>query len=217
MAQPDPFDSLLTLEDTLYTTAYTLGQSDGSRAGRIEGRIFGLEKGFDKFAALGTLHGRSVLWASRLPQQKLTPPQQTPQQNPKSDSNEEEQRKGKKLPLLAANPRLQSNVTLLHSLTDPETFSTDNTEDAVANFDDRFKRAGAKVKVIERIVGEGEAHALSSTTSSSKAPAGRGGGEQGRAGKGATVRRGVGEGSAGKTKGVGDGNMEDFAGSRLVR
>jgi hypothetical protein len=67
----DPFDTLLTLEDTLYTTAYSLGVSDGAHAGRIEGRIFGLEKGFDKFAELGQLHGRSVVWGARLP--SLTP------------------------------------------------------------------------------------------------------------------------------------------------
>jgi hypothetical protein len=63
----DPFDDLLTLEDTLYTAAYDLGVSDGAHAGRIEGRIFGLEKGFEKFAELGQLHGRSVIWGSRLP------------------------------------------------------------------------------------------------------------------------------------------------------
>jgi hypothetical protein len=46
----DPFDSVLNLEDDLYTSAYALGAADGSRAGRVEGRIFGLEKGFEKFA-----------------------------------------------------------------------------------------------------------------------------------------------------------------------
>jgi hypothetical protein len=54
-------------------------------------------------------------------------------------------------------PRLQSHVSTLHALTDPATFSTLNTEDAVADYDDRFKRAGAKAKIIERI-------ATSSTT-----------------------------------------------------
>ena len=137
----DPFDTLLTLEDTLYTTAYTLGASDGAHAGRIEGRIFGLEKGFEKFAALGQLHGRSVIWASRLPSLS-------------SSNNLETEKKGDatentcQLPTFAQNERLRNNTTLLHSLTDLETFDTANTEEAVADFDDRFKRAGAKAKVI---------------------------------------------------------------------
>ncbi|KAI4642561.1 uncharacterized protein J4E79_011443 [Alternaria viburni] len=141
---PDPFDALLTLEDTLYTTAYNLGATSGAHAGRIEGRIFGLEKGFEKFASLGELHGRSVVWGSRLP--GLT-------SNAVSTTKHEEE-EGKTLPQLKSNERLRNNTTLLHSLTDPLTFDTANTEEGVADFDDRFKRAGAKAKVIERIVGE---------------------------------------------------------------
>lgn len=193
--QTDPFDTLLTLEDSLYTTAYSQGVSDGARAGRIEGRVFGLEKGFEKFAALGELHGRSVVWAGRLPQ--LAAPK--PSDLDEKVTGAEEQ---KKSPLLANNARLQNNITLLHSLTDPETFSTDNTEEAVADFDDRFRRAGAKAKVIERIVGE------SDQSSASKSPDG-----SPKRGKGGPVRV-VGEG---KKKGKGDDSMEDFAGSRLVR
>lgn len=189
----DPFDSLLTLEDTLYTSAYTQGSTDGARAGRIEGRVFGLEKGFEKFAALGELHGRSVVWGSRALTQLIQPAVQ------KADENTNEARQHDvELPKLQASQRLINNITLLHSLTDPLTFSTENTEEAVADFDDRVKRAGAKAKVIERIVGESE--------STSKSP------------EGSPAR--------GKTKGVrlgdkkgqkGDDNMEDFAGSRLLR
>lgn len=187
--QDDPFDTLLTLEDSLYTTAHSQGVADGARAGRIEGRVFGLEKGFEKFAGLGELHARSVVWAARLPQLALKP-----------EKLEKLDEKQKKLPLLADNARLQNNITLLHSLTDPETFSTDNTEEAVADFDDRFRRAGAKAKVIERIVGESD--------QASKSPDG-----PPARGKGGPVRV-VGEG---KKKGKGDDSMEDFAGSRLVR
>ena len=35
-SETDPFDDILTLEDTLYTAAYDLGASDGAHAGRIE-------------------------------------------------------------------------------------------------------------------------------------------------------------------------------------
>jgi len=33
--------------------------------------------------------------------------------------------------------------------------STENTEEAVSEFDDRLKRAEGKAKIIERLVGEG--------------------------------------------------------------
>ncbi|KAH4053669.1 hypothetical protein HBH49_086900 [Parastagonospora nodorum] len=179
----DPFDmsSLLTLEDTLYTTAYAQGASDGSRAGRIEGRIFGLEKGFEKFAALGELHGRSVVWGARA----LTTT---------TAAVEKEQKEGmERMPNLSQNQRLVNNVTLLHSLTDPMTFSTENTEEAVADFDDRVKRAGAKAKVIERIVGE-----------TGKSPDG-----SPARGKARNVKLNEGK--------KGDDSIEDFAGSRLLR
>jgi hypothetical protein len=190
----DPFDmdSLLTLEDTLYTTAYNLGASDGARAGRIEGRIFGLEKGFEKFAELGQLHGRSVVWGARA----LTLPATTSTQitaTEKENENDNVTGDGVKMSRLPKNLRLVNNVTLLHSLTDPLTFSTDNTEEAVADFDDRVKRAGAKAKVIERIVGE-----------TAKSPDG-----SPARGKARNVKLNEAK--------KGDDSIEDFTGSRLLR
>ena len=67
-ADSDPFDDLLSLEDKFYKEGYDLGVSDGERAGRVEGRLFGLEKGFEKYAAMGRLHGRAIIWAGRLPE-----------------------------------------------------------------------------------------------------------------------------------------------------
>lgn len=63
----DPFDSLFTLEETFYREGYELGLADGKRAGLIEGRLTGLERGFEKFAQMGRLHGKCVVWAGRLP------------------------------------------------------------------------------------------------------------------------------------------------------
>jgi hypothetical protein len=185
----DPFDSLLTLEDTLYTTAYTSGINAGSRAGRIEGRVFGLEQGFEKFATLGELHGRSVVWGARA----LTSP--TPQSTSPSAAGVKEGEIGdEQIPTFhPTSTRLLNNITLLHSLTDPETFSTENTEEAVADFDDRVRRAGAKAKVVERIVGENKVAA-----EGAKSP-----------------KRGT-ESDKGNAK-KGDDSMEDFAGSRLLR
>jgi hypothetical protein len=191
----DPFDDLLTLEDTLYTTAHSHGISDGARAGRIEGRIFGLEKGFEKFAELGSLHGRGTVWGARLGMsvaQTAAPPALSA--TPASPT---------RLPEIP-NPstRLLSNTSLLYHLTDPSTFSTANTEASVADFDDRVKRAGAKAKVIERIVGE-------SSAQDSRSP------ERGasKGGKGKSIRL---EGEAAKRGKKGDDNMEDFMGSRLI-
>jgi hypothetical protein len=181
--EDDPFDSLLTLEDTLYTSAYDQGVADGARAGRVEGRIFGLEKGFEKFAELGELHGRSVVWGGRI----------SAFASASSGSSSEN-----KLPDLPSNSRMHNNVSLLHSLTDLETFSIENTEEAVADFDDRFKRAGAKAKVIERIVGE-------SPSANAKSP-------DGSSGPGRNVRL------EGDKKGKkGDDSIEDFMGSKLLR
>lgn len=208
------FDSLLNLEDTLYTTAYTQGASDGAQAGRIEGRVFGLEKGFEKFTSLGQLHGRSVIWGSRVLNPSVNSSttneaktqieeKQTQNQSATPKTSIREDGQTKDLPSQAQVPssRLVNNITLLHSLTDPETFSTENTEEAVADFDDRFKRAGAKAKVIERILKEDDG------TASAKSPEG-----SPARGKARNVAL---EGQAKSKKG--DDSMEDFAGSRLLR
>ncbi len=92
---------------------------------------------------------------------------------------------------------------MLHSLTDPLTFSTDNTEDAVADFDDRLKRAGAKAKVIERSIGEDGSHSASDSPSHSL-PRGKSGGDPAK-------------GEVRKKEARDDNNFEDFAGSRLLR
>lgn len=222
----DPFDDLLTLEDTLYTTAHSQGIADGSRAGRIEGRIFGLEKGFEKFAALGELHGRGAVWGARIAGARSLPPTMTTT-TPSTTSttpattttttaaaqNSTPAQASTTLPQFPIpSSRLTTNISLLYHLTDPPTFSTANTEPSVADYDDRFKRAGAKAKVVERIIGE------STYASNQEATAERAGG----ASKARNVRL-EGEGSKSKsTRGRGGGgkggddNMEDFGGSRLI-
>ncbi|CAD0095498.1 unnamed protein product [Aureobasidium vineae] len=135
--QPDDFDSLFNLEEEYYTEGYNLGVADGSRAGRIEGRLFGLEKGFEKFAAMGNLAGRNAIWEARISDQ-----------NPAEESEF-------KLPKLSGGTRLQKHLQTLFALTEAESLSTENNEDSVSDFDDRLKRAEGKVKVIEKLVSEG--------------------------------------------------------------
>ena len=187
--EDDPFDSVLDLEETYYQEGYDLGVADGSRAGRIEGRVFGIEKGFEKFAAMGMLHGRAAVWASRLPRKKeqgkdnekkatITQDEVTSSSLEASPNNliptssealvpAGDGVVASGLPPLAVNPRLERHIQTLFALVEPDTFSTENTEESVADFDDRLKRAGAKAKVIERIVGEGDVDARQTDTSPS--------------------------------------------------
>ncbi|KFY27043.1 hypothetical protein V493_03726 [Pseudogymnoascus sp. VKM F-4281 (FW-2241)] len=150
----DPFDDLLDLEEKFYDEGYQLGTTEGAKAGKIEGRVFGLEKGFEKFVEAGRLHGRSVVWAGRLPQgdvpDKSASSAEVQQGEPHTAASIPQ---GTSLPVLS-NPRLEKHVRVLYALSEPASLSTDNSEDAVSDFDDRLKRAHAKVKIIERLVGE---------------------------------------------------------------
>lgn len=150
----DPFDDLLGLEDKFYDEGYQLGSTEGAKAGKIEGRVFGLEKGFEKYVEAGRLNGRSIVWAGRIPQEdmpdKAASAAEVQQGEPHTANSIPE---GTSLPLLT-NPRTRKHIQVLYGLSEPASLSTDNTEDAVSDFDDRLKRAHAKVKILERLLGE---------------------------------------------------------------
>lgn len=150
----DPFDTLLSLEDQYYNEGYELGVADGSRAGRIEGRVFGLEKGFEKFAAMGTVAGRCAVWEARLPDQMSALRGSSESSAASKDTSQGEEPVSRIAPL-PANARLQKHLQTLSALTEAESLSTENNEESVSDFDDRLKRAEGKVKVIEKLVGEG--------------------------------------------------------------
>lgn len=59
-----------------------------------------------------------------------------------------------KLP--TTNPRLEKHIRTLYALVEASSLSTTNSEESVADFDDRLKRAEGKVKMIEKLVGERE-------------------------------------------------------------
>lgn len=134
----DPFDSLLNLEEDFYNEGYQLGVADGARAGYLEGRAFGIEKGFEKFRAMARIYGRASVWASRMAH--------TPT---RGDTDVEST-----LSPLPNNPRLEKHIQTLLALVDPSSLSMENEEDAVSQFDDRLNRAKAKVKLIEKLIGE---------------------------------------------------------------
>jgi hypothetical protein len=140
--EADPLDSLLSLEDQYYTEGYTLGLSDGARSGRIEGRTFGLEKGYEKFLELGRLGGRAAVWSARLPS-----PSNTVSRRYVADRDV-------RIPPLEAKERLWKHVSRLCDLTDASTLSTENSEDAVEEFESRLKDARAKATLISKAIGE---------------------------------------------------------------
>jgi len=138
-------DAALNLEENAYQEGYRQGVEDGSRAGRVEGRAFGLEKGFEKFVELGRLHGRSCVWGARLLRDG---------DSPQPKSTDAEKAEGHSIVGIPANARLEKHIRTLYALTEAAGVSTQNTEDEVSEVDDRLKRAKAKMKVIEQLVGE---------------------------------------------------------------
>ncbi|KAI4120535.1 MAG: hypothetical protein LQ338_006946 [Usnochroma carphineum] len=161
----DPLDELFELENKFYKEGYDLGVQDGTCAGQIEGRLFGLEKGFKKYAAMGRLHGRSVIWSGRLQTPSSSSSQASPGQNDMHHDRDPSHERNivaeestsdhlASLPQIPHNLRLEKHARTLYALTEPASLSTENTEDAVSDFDDRLKRAEGKVKIIEKLVGE---------------------------------------------------------------
>jgi len=165
----DPFDDLFKLEDQYYREGYELGVKDGSRAGLIEGRLFGIEKGFEKYAAMGKLHGQAIVWAGRMPtspaedetarqtsheEHVMKLPGDTNVGNPGTSQTEKEGLSSSALPDLPASVRLEKHIRTLYALVEPSSLSTQNDEESVSQFDDRLKRAEGKVKIIEKMIGE---------------------------------------------------------------
>jgi hypothetical protein len=137
--------------------------------------------------------------------------------NPDTDTSSREkdtQNTPTSLPTLPANPRLDKHISTLYALTDSLTFDTANSEEAVADFDDRFKRAGAKAKIIERIIGPSATSATTATlvSASTSTPTSispdRDSKKKGRIGN---VKL------SGEGKKKTDDSMEDFSGPRLLR
>lgn len=178
MTEDDPFDSLLGLEDHYYQEGYELGVKHGTQAGLIEGRLFGLEKGYEKYAAIGKLHGQSTVWAARLSSSQNSESNGTEKMRHKSNAsdnrniisdaaqmNSESQETiwtgehghgepSGSLLNLTENSRLVKHIRTLYALVEPSSLSTENNEESVSVFDDRLKRAEGKVKIIEKMVGE---------------------------------------------------------------
>ncbi|MCJ1476700.1 hypothetical protein MMC13_005368 [Lambiella insularis] len=158
------FESLLGIEDQFYEEGYKLGAADGTRAGHIEGRLFGLEKGFEKFLEMGKLYGRSLVWASRL-QHNISSGQELNKTPCKThDAQTSMPFTRALLPPLPDSARLEKHVQTFHALVELESLSTQNKEEDVSEFDDRFKRAIGKAKIIEKSIGEDFDHNIVKAT-----------------------------------------------------
>jgi hypothetical protein len=144
MMQSTTFDEILGLEEQFYEEGFRQGVEDGVKAGRIDGRTFGLEKGFEKYLESGRFYGKSLIWANRLPQYTTK----------KHNNSDTEREIILNLPPLPENHRLAKHLKVLHAVSESASLSTENTEEAVSEFDDRLKRAQAKAKIVERMVGE---------------------------------------------------------------
>ncbi len=156
MMQSNTFDEVLGLEEQFYDDGFRQGLEDGVKAGRVEGRTFGLEKGFEKYIESGRLYGKSIIWANRIPQfrQKGIPNDTTLTSQNSSTSPDIRSSSPLALNPLPESQRLAKHLKVLHALAESESLSTENTEEAVSDFDDRLKRAQGKAKIIERLVGE---------------------------------------------------------------
>ncbi|KAI9801315.1 MAG: hypothetical protein M1833_002885 [Piccolia ochrophora] len=173
----DPFSGLLDLEDNFYKEGYDAGHADGRAAGHLEGHQLGLEKGFENHLEIGRIYGRACIWAARMPSPSRTAgdaSQHSMQMDTANSSSTPVSPAGlvagdvgesvPTLPPLPDNSRLEKHIRTLLALVDPSTVSTENTEEAGANLEERLRRAKAKVKVIERMTGESGMHTGQNST-----------------------------------------------------
>ena len=155
-----PLDDLLNLEENYYQEGYALGEADGTHAGLVEGKLFGVEKGFEKAMNMGRLSGKAEVWQRRFRATTTSPSRPAPMSSSsKQEISPEQMRTGPALsvnglPPLAANTRLGKHIENLLSTTNSTSLSNTNSDEAVAEFDERLAKAIAKAKVISNIIGE---------------------------------------------------------------
>jgi len=154
----DLFDDILELENEFYKEGFDAGAADSEYAGMIEGKVFGIEKGYEKALELGKLRGRALIWQARLahpgdgPSREDFPNVSHAREEQSSQTSLEDVHAN--LSKLPSNIRLQKHIEALLALTDSDTVATDNSDEAVADFDERLSRAKAKAKVIANVAGE---------------------------------------------------------------
>lgn len=161
-------DESLDLEGVYYSQGFEDGVSDGKRAGLIQGRFAGLERGYERYAAIARLHGRAVIWAGRLPDTLSAATACSASTEDTSVDRIDPQVQLEDGPHLSPGEtsfdraRLRKHVRILYALTERVSLATDFSEDSEAELDDRFRRAEGKIRIVERVLGEGTpAHRVS--------------------------------------------------------
>lgn len=221
------FDNLLNLEDQYYQEGLELGIADGTKAGRIEGRLFGIEKGFEKFFVMGEMNGRA---SYLLRQSHLSPSSSTAEEEEEQgidSASSPLEIIDEKLNVLlkrfedkvqtgaTTNPRVRAKedhgerltkqIQSLFDLTDSATLSSLNTEEATEDFDERRKRAKAKLIMIEKALdAKSSSSAANNKPVSSDSPLA---GDEATRGAGASGVRLV-----RSDQGTTEKNIEDFGG-----
>ena len=162
----DALDDLLNLEENYYQEGYDLGEADGTHAGLVEGKLFGVEKGFEKAMSMGRLSGRADVWLRRSrPSRAPTLQAAEVSTRPNPDTSIQQAQAGpstdlitalsaQNLPPLFANTRLGRHIESLLATTESTSFLSTNSDEAVAQFDERLTKAMAKAKVITNIIAE---------------------------------------------------------------
>lgn len=145
----DPFDDLLELEDEFFKEGYDAGVADSAYAGLIEGKVFGIEKGYEKALELGRLHGHALVWKRRMEDSQSDHTERTGGKTSQPDTSTTPV-----LPPLLENARLRKHIDALLALSDPSQLPKDNSDDAVADMDDRIAKSRSRVKMISGLVGE---------------------------------------------------------------
>jgi hypothetical protein len=172
---PNAFDEVLGLEEQFYSEGFQQGYTDGVKGGQVEGRTFGLEKGFEKYVESGRLYGKSLVWANRMPgSSKISVNYNLQQLESASDTDVCRKCSRMKLPPLPQNQRLAKHLKVLHALSESESLSTENTEEAVSDFDDRLRRAQGKAKIVEKMAGEVGGEVIDSGQMGNENPKGNG-------------------------------------------
>ena len=154
----DLLDAVLSLEDRYYRQGFAQGHAEGSYAGKLEGRATGLETGFDKFTKFGMLAGKGAVWAGRVSARSQTGEGSPSLEDLSLEDVAASKSKSKsKIGISHENEsmlRLLRKIETLRALTDAETLSTVNDENACTDFEDRLKRATAKARLIENVIGD---------------------------------------------------------------
>lgn len=142
----DPFDSLLNLESTYESQGYADGLRDGKDQAHISAKLFGIEKAFEKYVNMSRLRWRAECLAA-----EHGVPIAPAEDSDGAADGASSVSGGAEKPA----SRLQKHVATLLAFTSAKTMDCSNTDVAIGDFDERLRRAQAKVKVIERLTGVG--------------------------------------------------------------